>query len=221
MPVPGTSSEGAPASSREPFSVSTDHRKPLVAFVLLALAAAVLVGVGRAHADAGRLFEAAGGRTVHVRGLVSAPGTSGSGGAEASGLGPVFDALAAQAAPTALSEGRVAHVPAGKGKRARHTASVSREAVRRPFGASRAYAASGDRGSTAERGQDRRSGKRSDVAARAGGRTRAGERSDSRDAGRAQQPVHLAEKSQRGSRKAHDKARWGAESRVSWSSVTR
>ena len=212
--------EGAPASSREPFSVSADHRKPLVAFVLLALAAAVLVGVGRAHADAGRLFEAAGGRTVHVRGAVPAPGASG-GGAEASGLGPAFDALAAQEAPTALSQGRVAHVPNGKGKRARRAAPVSRDAVRRPFGASRAYAAAGDRGSAAERGHDRRSGKRSEVAAHAGGRTRACERSDSRDAGRAQRPAHKAEKSQQGARRAHDKARWGAERRGSWSSVTR
>ncbi len=174
--------------------MSTDHRKPLVAFVLLALAAAVLVGVGRAHADAGRLFEAAGGRTVHVRGVVPVPGASSSGGAEASGLGPAFDALAANEEPTALSGGRMAHVPDGKGKRARRTAPVSRDAVRRPFGASRAYAAAGERGSAGV----------PTTGAQASGPTwrlmrresHAGKRtSDSREAGRAQRPARTRRRS--------------------------
>lgn len=45
-------------SSREYTDMSTDHRKPVVAFVCLAFIAAALVGVQRADAQAGRFLEA-------------------------------------------------------------------------------------------------------------------------------------------------------------------
>lgn len=53
--------------------MSTDHRKPVVAFVMLALAAALVVGVQHAEAQGGRLLAAAAGAGVHVQGTVVSP----------------------------------------------------------------------------------------------------------------------------------------------------
>jgi hypothetical protein len=50
--------------------VSADHRKPFLAFVVLALLAAALVGVQRADAQSGRFLAAAIGTTVRVQGTL-------------------------------------------------------------------------------------------------------------------------------------------------------
>jgi hypothetical protein len=50
--------------------VSADHRRPFLAFVVLALLAAALVGVQRADAQSGRFLAAAIGTTVRVQGTL-------------------------------------------------------------------------------------------------------------------------------------------------------
>ena len=50
--------------------MSADHRKPVVAFVVLAFLAAALVGVQRADAQAGRFLAAALGSDLHAHGQV-------------------------------------------------------------------------------------------------------------------------------------------------------
>jgi hypothetical protein len=50
--------------------VSADHRRPFLAFVVLALLAAALVGVQRAEAQSGRFLAAAIGTTVRVQGTL-------------------------------------------------------------------------------------------------------------------------------------------------------
>lgn len=76
--------------------MSADHRKPVLAFVVLALVAAGVVGVQRADAQGGRLLAGVVGSSVHVEGtlpasvdLAEAPGR-----ARVAALGPVFTSLA-------------------------------------------------------------------------------------------------------------------------------
>lgn len=57
--------------------MSADHRKPVVAFVVLAFLAAALVGVQRADAQAGRLMAAVLDSDVHAQGQVHAVETFG------------------------------------------------------------------------------------------------------------------------------------------------
>jgi hypothetical protein len=52
--------------------MSTDHRKPAVAFVALAFAAAALVGVQQADAQTGRFMAAVVGSDAHARGELAA-----------------------------------------------------------------------------------------------------------------------------------------------------
>lgn len=77
--------------------MSTDHRKPVVAFVCLAFIAAVLVGVQRADAQAGRFLEAFVGSGARVHSATTLL-TGDARGLEASrrlaGLGPGFEVLA-------------------------------------------------------------------------------------------------------------------------------
>jgi hypothetical protein len=63
-------------TSGEPL-MSADHRKPVVAFVVLAFLAAALVGVQRADAQAGRLMAAVLGGDVHEQSQVHAVETFG------------------------------------------------------------------------------------------------------------------------------------------------
>lgn len=78
--------------------MSADHRKPVVAFVVLALAAAGLIGVQRAEAQHGRLFAAAiaaGGQAYAVNGLLPEPGPVDErvSRARVADLGPAFQGL--------------------------------------------------------------------------------------------------------------------------------
>lgn len=102
----------APAPGRVPllpFSgetiVSTHHRKPLVAFVVLALAAAGLIGVHRADARSGRLLAAAAGAGVRAQGSLSVhlPAAE-----YAAGLGPGLPSLG-----SALQRGESVTPPVG------------------------------------------------------------------------------------------------------------
>lgn len=72
--------------------MSADHRKPVVAFVMLALAAGLVVGVQQAEAQGGRLLAAAAGVGAHVQGTISSPPeTVGSRGYDRlADLGPTF-----------------------------------------------------------------------------------------------------------------------------------
>ena len=83
--------------------MSTDHRKPALAFIVLALAAAVLVGVQRADAHAGRLLAAAIGTTVRVHGTVPSLGGSTELARQGAAIGPVFEELATGSSRTPLA----------------------------------------------------------------------------------------------------------------------
>jgi hypothetical protein len=72
--------------------MSTDHRKPAVAFIVLAFAAAALVGVHQADAQAGRFLAAVVGSEAHARGQVAATSEARS---QEHALGPPFSAFAA------------------------------------------------------------------------------------------------------------------------------
>lgn len=97
--------------------MSADHRKPVVAFVLLALAATALVGVQRAEGHVGRLLDAVisvGGQAEAVHGLIEPTSTDALEVARArvATLGPAFLALTGGAdqvtildAPLALPHG--------------------------------------------------------------------------------------------------------------------
>jgi hypothetical protein len=77
--------------------MTTDHRKPAVAFVVLAFAAAALVGVQQADAQAGRFLAAVVGSDAHGRGEIAA--TSRARSPQETSLGPAFTALAWAAEP--------------------------------------------------------------------------------------------------------------------------
>ncbi len=62
-----------PVSSREMPAVSTQHRKPVLAFVVLALAAVLVIGAQQADARGGRLLAGTTGAGVHVQGTLSTP----------------------------------------------------------------------------------------------------------------------------------------------------
>jgi hypothetical protein len=83
-------------SSREYTDMSTDHRKPVVAFVCLAFIAAALIGVQRADAQAGRFLEAfvGSGVRVHSDTLLTGEVRRLEGGKRLAGLGPGFEVLA-------------------------------------------------------------------------------------------------------------------------------
>lgn len=83
--------------------MSTDHRKPALAFIVLALAAAVLVGVQRADAHAGRMLAAAIGTTVRVHGTVPSLGGSTELARQGAAIGPAFEELATDSARTPLA----------------------------------------------------------------------------------------------------------------------
>ena len=73
--------------------MSADHRKPVVAFVVLAFAAAAIVGIQRADAQAGRFLAAVIGTSVRVQGALTLdappPGEAG----RASAFGPALRSL--------------------------------------------------------------------------------------------------------------------------------
>lgn len=108
--------------------MSTDHRKPLVVFMLLAVAAVVLV-VQRADADAGRWFDVAGGALARVHGaaLRGAPDSAAAG--PAAGLRPRLGAAVAPRPNVVGSPAGGRAGSAGSGGRA-HSA-VSRDEERR------------------------------------------------------------------------------------------
>lgn len=84
-------------SSREYTDMSTDHRKPVVAFVCLAFIAAALVGVQRAHAQAGRFLEAfvgSGARVHSATTRLTGDARRLEGSRRLAGLGPGFEVLA-------------------------------------------------------------------------------------------------------------------------------
>jgi hypothetical protein len=73
--------------------VSADHRKPLVAFVALAFAAAAIVGIQRAEAHAGRFLAAVVGTSVRVQGTLTTDVAPVEAAIRAAGLGPAFSSL--------------------------------------------------------------------------------------------------------------------------------
>lgn len=79
--------------------VSAEHRKPAVAFAILALVAATLVGIQRADAQAGRLLAAVAGATVRVQGTLPAQAAALADTAREHGaaLGPAFEVVLADA----------------------------------------------------------------------------------------------------------------------------
>lgn len=79
--------------SREMPAVSADHRKPVVAFVVLAFAAAAVVGIQRADAHAGRLLAAVIGTSVQVQGALPLDAPSPGEAERASAFGPAFGSL--------------------------------------------------------------------------------------------------------------------------------
>jgi hypothetical protein len=96
-----------PASSREKPLVSADHRKPVVAFVMLALAAALVVGIQQAEAMDGRFLAAAVGTDARVQGTVPPADERPDGRASEhlDALGPAFRSL----------RGATGHTGAGTG----------------------------------------------------------------------------------------------------------
>ena len=110
--------------------MSTDHRKPFVAFVLLAVAAAVLVGMGRADAVGGHLFESVGGATLRVHGTVP---TS----RDAAGSGASFDELVAGSEATARPAGTTGVASPLPSAEARRTEPASRGTDRLVLGPAR------------------------------------------------------------------------------------
>lgn len=95
--------------------MSAEHRKPVMAFVLLAFVAAALVGVHRADAQGGRFIAAVIGSTVSVHGTLPTFSTELDAVAEdAEALGPVFAALHAERATLPRAEqATVSGSPAG------------------------------------------------------------------------------------------------------------
>ena len=73
--------------------MSADHRKPLVAFVVLAFAAAAIVGIQRAEAQAGRFLAAVVGTSVRVQGTLTSDIAPVDAAIRAAGLGPAFSSL--------------------------------------------------------------------------------------------------------------------------------
>ena len=77
--------------------MSTDHRKPVVAFVCLAFIAAALIGVQRADAQAGRFLEAfvgSGARVHSATTLLTGDARRLEASRRLTGLGPGFEVLA-------------------------------------------------------------------------------------------------------------------------------
>jgi hypothetical protein len=81
--------------SRENVTVSLDHRKPVVAFVVLALVVTGLIGMQRADAQGGRLLAAMVGAAAGVHGVLPAPARDSEEAAVSRvvALGPAFAAL--------------------------------------------------------------------------------------------------------------------------------
>lgn len=166
--------------------MSADHRKPFVAFVLLAVAAAVLVGMGRADAVAGRLFESVGGTTLRVHGTVPTPRDAGAGAS--------FDELVAGGEATARPSGPTSLASPMPSAEARRTEPVSRGTDRLVLGPARHH------GDVSDHGDARRH-------AHASRRDEAGHRRP--EAREAQGPRRAEEKAQRFSHKqekSQDKA---------------
>jgi hypothetical protein len=153
--------------------VSTDHRKPFVAFVLLAVAAAVLVGTGRADAVAGHLFESMSSVTLRVHGTVPAPG-------DGAGSGASFDELVAAGGATSRPAGPTRHVAGPVALvRLRRTEPVSRGTERRVLGSARHHgevSAHGDARRDAHAGRRDDAGHRRPEAREAQGARRAEEK---------------------------------------------
>lgn len=155
--------------------MSAEHRKPAVAFAVLALVAATLVGMQRADAQGGSFLAAVAGATVRVqgtvpRGAVHLAATARDGGAA---LGPALDAVLTEArersggrdtaaalvgtlGPDTASESRTA-------PKSRHRAEP-REQVRIAPAAGRAGSsrAAGPAAEVATTRDDRRTGHRAD-----------------------------------------------------------
>ncbi len=95
--------------------MSADHRKPVVAFVVLAFVAATIVCVQRADAQTARFFAAFVGGAVEIHGSVPAPGTFvGSDLARQGTIGSAFEALASRDRVTGST--RLDGAPFGRGE---------------------------------------------------------------------------------------------------------
>ena len=105
--------------------MSADHRKPALAFVVLALVAATIVCVQRADAQTARFFAAFVGGAVEIHGSVPAPAAFlGSDRAGQGTIGSAFEALASRdrvtgstrldGAPFGRVEGTVLHGESGE-----------------------------------------------------------------------------------------------------------
>lgn len=90
--------------------MSADHRKPVVAFIVLAFLAAALVGVQRADAQAGRFLAGVLGSEVHAQGQV--PLIAAARGPAPGSLPDSFTLVAGEPAVTSVPEAVTPHAPA-------------------------------------------------------------------------------------------------------------
>ena len=207
--------------------MSTDHRKPVMAFVVLALMAGCLVGVQRAEAQSGRLLAAAVGLSVRAQGALPDPLASLGDVAQeqATTLGPLFalvlDLPSGAASDVDAAEGPAsASDPAGRAPRSspspgdRDDAKVGESTSRPVVDRGKAVERRGEVGATAERGAEARG--RGWHGGRAGARSR-GRAGGSE--GRAQQKAehrasrHAANLAQ-GVKRAEQRAKWRADKAV-------
>ena len=95
--------------------MSADHRKPMVAFVVLAFVAATIVCVQRADAQSARFFAAFVGGAVEIHGSVPAPVAFLGGDESRQGtIGSAFEALASRDRVAGLA--RLDGAPFGRGE---------------------------------------------------------------------------------------------------------
>ena len=161
--------------------MSADHRKPLVAFVVLAFAAAAIVGIQRAEAQAGRFLAAVVGTSVRVQGTLSSDDGPVEAAIRAAGLGPAFSSLdrvlrggVTEPFETAPVEAAVAHrvaepgLPAETAGRGRAASTAAAEGNGRGRGHGRGIEAATEHGKTAgsvkaAEGKSGQAGKRGDA----------------------------------------------------------
>jgi hypothetical protein len=103
--APGVICSAALANLRlgSTFAMSTDHRKPAVAFVVLAFMAAALVGVQNADAQGGRFLAAVVGSDVHARGAIAAAPAEAP--QQSASWGSALSALSGLTSPVERSDG--------------------------------------------------------------------------------------------------------------------
>lgn len=179
--------------------MSADHRKPLVAFVVLAFAAAAIVGIQRAEAQAGRFLAAVVGTSVRVQGTLTSDDRPVEAVIRAAGLGPAFSSLdrvlrggVSEPSETASVKAAVAHrvaepgAPADTAGPGRAASAAAAEGNGRGRGHGRGIEAATEHGKTAgsvkaAEGKAGQAGKRGDA-------TPAGPRTTARHTAREQIP---------------------------------